>query len=233
MSHPGNPTEAALRARGAPWDDIPHGFGRREQVVAEGHPLRRVRQVHGKTVMLADRDGPPADAEADALICATPGIAVAVATADCVPILLTTDSQRTVAAVHAGWRGTLAGIVAEAVATLRDRLGVAPGELHAALGPAIGPCCFELERHIAARFAGRFGSEIWSFWSDDPARPGKGRLDLLGVNELQLARAGIVAGRTQRVGPCTYCGGGGFASYRRDAADAGRQSSWIAPPPPP
>jgi len=220
--------DVELHANG--WDPaaIPHGFAPADRTVADGFHLVRVRQVHGAVCLAADEQTPSPAGDADALVTSRPGVAVAIATADCVPLLLAADDGRAVAAVHAGWRGTIAGIAAVGVREL-ERRGVPAAAQRAALGPAIDGCCYEIEREIAERFADTFGDEVWSAWRDGP-KPGKGHLDLRGVNALVLRRAGVPADAIERVGPCTACGGGPFASYRRDGANAGRQLSWVAVP---
>lgn len=207
---------------------IPHGFAAPDREVAPGHRLVRVRQVHGATCLPADEatDSPAGDA--DALVTSRPGVAVAIATADCVPILLADPEARAVAAVHAGWRGTVASIAAVGVHALVER-GARTEQIRAALGPSIGGCCYEIERDIAQRFANDLGSEVWSAWRDGE-RAGKGYLDLRRVNALVLIGAGVPESSIQNVGPCTFCGEGPFASFRREGANAGRQLSWIAPP---
>ena len=216
--------DADLRAPGWDFPGVRHGFAAEGRAVAAGLHLVRVRQVHGADCLVADtRTESPAGA-ADALLTSQPGVAVAIATADCVPLLLAAPADGMVAAVHAGWRGTLAAIAEAAVRAMGER-GVPPERIVAALGPSIDGCCYEVERELATRFADRFGSVAWDAWRDGVA--GKGCLDLRRMNALILAQAGVPATALQRVGPCTYCGGGPFASYRRRGANAGRQLSWI------
>lgn len=193
--------------------------------MAENLLLARVKQVHGAELRVADGSSPSPDTEADGLLTTTRGVAVAIATADCVPVLFAAPGAGIVAAVHAGWRGSLAGIVPAAVALFEDRFAVAPADVHAALGPSIGGCCYEIERDIAARFVEEFGSEMWSAWTE--RTPAKGTLDLRTVNEALLLRAGIPRASVHRVGPCTSCGDGNLASYRVSGRRAGRQLSWI------
>ena len=212
------------------WNEsgIPHGFAGHGREVAHGFHLVRVRQVHGATCLAADESTASPAGDADALVTDRPGVAVAIATADCVPVLLAAPQVGSVAAVHAGWRGTVASIAAVGVRALVER-GARPEDVRAALGPSIDGCCYEIEREIAERFANEFGSRIWSAWRDGE-RPGKGHLDLRRVNALVLEDAGVPAAAIERVGPCTYCGDGPFASFRREGAAAGRQLSWIAVP---
>lgn len=146
------------------------------------------------------------------------------------PVLLGAPEARVVAAVHAGWRGSLAGIVPAVLEELRAKRGVRADGLRVAIGPAIDGCCFEIERAIAERFAGRFGAAVWRAWRDGsrPSDVPRGTLDLRTVTRQILIDAGVAEEAIERVGPCTYCGGASFASYRRDGAHSGRQLSWIA-----
>lgn len=213
-----------LRASGWDFPAVRHGFASENRSVAAGFHLVRVRQVHGDVCLAVDARTPSPAGDADALLTTERGVAVAIATADCVPLLLAAPAERVVAAVHAGWRGSLAAIAAVGVREL-GRHGVPPARIVAALGPAIDGCCYEVERAIAARFADRFGAVAWHAWRDGAL--GKGYLDLRRINALILEQAGVPAASIQRVGPCTFCGHGQFASYRRRGANAGRQLSWI------
>jgi YfiH family protein len=217
--------DSELRAAGWTWPTIRHGFGARDAAVAAGFHLVRARQVHGADVLAVSERSPSPAGDADALVTDRPGVAAAIATADCVPLLVAAPDARVVAAVHAGWRGTLGGVGLAALAVLRERYGVAADDVLVALGPAIGGCCFEIEREIAARFADRFGDAVWKAWQD--GRPGKGLLDLRRVNQISLEQAGVAAAAIQHVGPCTSCGGGPYASYRAQGPGSARQLSWI------
>jgi YfiH family protein len=214
-----------LRARGWTFRGVVHGFAPRDRDVAPELHLVRARQVHRADVVTVDSGSASPVGEADGLIASERGVAVAIATADCVPILLVAPRRPVVAAVHAGWRGTLADIGPEAVARLCREHGARGEEVHAALGPSIDGCCFEIEREIAERFAAAFGEAVWEAWRD--GRPGKGTLDLREVNRQRLISSGLRADAVQRVGPCTACGGGPYASYRAEGPRAGRQLSWI------
>lgn len=216
-----------LRAIGLRIGGVDHGFGPVGAEVAPGFHLVRAKQVHGTAILAADgTTGSPAG-EADGLLTDSPGVAVAIATADCVPVLVAAPGV--VAAVHAGWRGMLAGIVPGVLDRLRERHGIGPSEVRVALGPSIDGCCFEIEREIAARFADRWGEAVWRHWREGGTGrpPGRGTLDLRGVGRRILVENGVTDEAIEFVGPCTFCGDGPFASYRRDGANAGRQWSWI------
>lgn len=183
----------------------------------------RMRQVHGARVArVATVDD--AVGEADGMITTIPGAALAVLTADCVPLLAVAPAAGAVMALHAGWRGTLAGI---AVAGLREAeawLGIEPRQWRVALGPAIGACCYEVERDIGEQFVRRWGAmaDAWQ-----PAAT-HGRLDLRAVNQRLLIAAGVRPEEVVSVGPCTACHGEEFFSHRGSGGRAGRQLSAIA-----
>jgi YfiH family protein len=136
-----------------------------------------------------------------------PGQGMMLVTADCLPVAIArSDGDRPALAVlHVGWRGLLEGIVANGAAALRD------GPLAAAIGPGIGPCCYEVGREVAEPFAARFGEEVLS----------NGHLDLWRATELALERAGI--GEIERADLCTCCHPELFFSHRRDRGTTGRQ----------
>jgi YfiH family protein len=203
-------------------DPPAHAFGRR----GDDPPpdTFTAAQVHGTAVVAVAGDPPaPSAKEGDALVTDVPGVAVGVVTADCLPILLAGPDGRVVAAVHAGWRGTLAGVANAALTVLRERYGVAPGDLVALLGPCIRPCCYEVGPEVSAAVREHFPR-----WADRVLAPGPGgrdHLDLVSLNALQLAAAGVRDVRDQ--GACTRCDAARFHSYRRDGAGAGRMVSWI------
>lgn len=203
-----------LAARGAA-----HGFGVRG--AAEPAGLARPRQVHGSAVVRAHAAGVPLG-DADAVWTDAPGVAVGVVTADCVPVLLAAEGARVVAAVHAGWRGLAAGVIGAALAELR-RAG-APA-LAAAVGPCIGPCCYEVDEPVLECLRERFGGELDEH--SHATRPGHARIDLGGLARVELAAALGRAAVSARASACTRCDALRFESYRRDGARAGRLVHWI------
>ncbi len=170
-------------------------------------------QVHGARVLRVDGAEVSAarSEEADGLVCATPGDAVAVRVADCVPVLLAAPGRGVVAAVHAGWRGVAKRIVDEALASM----GADPGEVIAAVGPCIGGCCFEVGEEVAAEIAGASVDAVVA--RGEGAKP---KVDLRAAVEWQLRRAGV--GAMEHVGGCTMCDAGRFHSFRRDGKASGR-----------
>lgn len=186
-----------------------------------GLRFARVRQVHGARAVRADAPTPPLE-EADVVISRAPGVAACVSVADCVPILLADPDGGAVAAVHAGWRGTIARAAAEGVRALAREAGAPPSRLLASVGPAIGPCCYEVSPDLAERFRHALGPETVR----DGARP---RLDLWRANVAVLRAEGVAAERIEVLGRCTSCEREAFFSHRRDAGRTGRQVAFIAP----
>jgi len=187
-----------------------HGFGtRRADLPGRFERLATLQQVHStECVAGAGRSG--ALGTGDALLENTPGVVVAVKTADCIPLLLVDPFHRAVAAVHAGWRGTVAGIAQRAVAAMGAQFGSRAGDLHAAIGPAIGKCCYKVGAEVAAQF----GVE------------GRAHIDLAGTVRGQLEAAGVGGQRIYMCGLCTKCRADEFHSFRRDGAAAGRLYSF-------
>jgi YfiH family protein len=191
-----------------PW--LVHGFGTRlaDIPVLFGN-LATVKQIHSAECVSAEgRRG--VLGEADALLENTPGSVVAVKTADCIPVLLADDAHRAVAAVHAGWRGTVAGIVGRAVEAMRERFGTLPPDLYAAIGPGIGKCCYEVGPEVAAHFG----------------EQGRAHIDLSAANRRQLLESGVTANRIYASNLCTQCMPAQFHSFRRDKEAAGRMYSF-------
>jgi YfiH family protein len=197
---------------------VAHGFGLRGS--PQPRDLVRPRQVHGSAVARVGAAGRPQPPEADAIVSTDPSRPVGVLTADCIPILLCTSSGAAVAAVHAGWRGLAAGVVEAGVAALRE---VAAGaELRAALGPHIGPCCYEVDEPVIAPLRERFGAGLKAALA--PGRPEHHFLDLGALSRRALEVAGIAPhGIGAAAAACTHCDVERFHSYRRE----GRRGGWL------
>lgn len=176
-----------------------------------------VRQVHSPDVLLAKEPG--LAGVGDALITATPGVLLGIKTADCVPVLLADIRNHAVAAVHAGWRGTAANIVSRTLDAMKREWGTVPENIIAAIGPAIGECCFEVGPEVARVFSG--------FHPPFAEAEGKQHLDLSEINRWQLKQCGIPAANIESAGLCTFCHSDRFFSYRRDREEAGRMWSVI------
>jgi YfiH family protein len=188
-----------------PW--LVHGFATRQAQLPDR--FTTLKQIHSSIcVYAAGRTGKLQ--EGDALLENTRGREVAIRTADCVPILLADERHRAVAAVHAGWRGTVAEIARQAVTFMGEEFDTTPADLHAALGPAIGACCYEVGPDVAQHFGGE----------------GRMHVDLAAANRRQLLSAGLAPERIYLSGLCTMCRADEFHSYRRDREAAGRMFSF-------
>lgn len=181
--------------------------------------LATMSQVHGDRVVRAVAGGP--QGEADGLWTNTPGVALGVRTADCLPILVEDVRGGRVAAVHAGWRGVIAEIVLRAVEAL-EADGAKREDLRFALGPAIQRCCFEVDGDLPERFATAFGDEVVVAVAGKPRR----HLDLPLAVTRGLLRAGVAAGQVSALPQCTACDPR-FFSHRRDQGKTGRHLSFI------
>jgi hypothetical protein len=219
-----------------------------ELAVSPGSVVR-LRQVHGRAVLVAaggeetdSRDG--VWGVGDAAIAADPHLALSVGAADCVPALLADRRSGAVAAVHAGWRGTAAGVAGAAIDALVDAFGSDPANLIVAIGPSIGPCCYRVGGEVADTFAttDRWQSFLGGWLAPSPSRharqgiPGTdpaaagGRamfLDTWTANADQFAAAGVPRSQIHVSGLCTSCHREVFHSYRVDGEKAGRMAAVI------
>ena len=172
--------------------------------------LSYLKQVHGAAVIQATAGGLAGNA--DAIVTMTPGLPIAVFSADCVPLLLYDPEGRRLAAAHAGWRGTVQSVARATVEALMAAGGRSERFL-AALGPSIGPCCYEVDKPVIAQldqaFAGRWGTWVKA------AGPGKWMLDLWKANEAQIKEAGLTEAQIDNPRLCTACRTDLFFSYRR------------------
>jgi polyphenol oxidase len=159
------------------------------------------------------------DQYCDALVSNTPHVLLAVKTADCVPILIGATSSRAFAAVHAGWRGTSASIVKQAIAKLQTEFGARPQDLRAAVGPAANGCCYEVGADVISVFKERFPDSNKLF---TPTSDGHARIDLHQANREQLIEAGLSPDRIHTVPLCTMDRNELFFSYRREKQKHGR-----------
>lgn len=207
---------------GKKWGDDPTAVdeNRRRLAAAGGFGLERlvqVRQVHGRRVVRAAEVD--ADTEADAIwTTAEEGLVVAVSTADCVPVLLVDEDRRVCAAIHSGWRSTVADIVGATVDVLTREAGIDPASLRAAIGPCIELDAFEVGPEVAAQF------DVDLVAIEGYAKP---HVDLVGAVRRQLAAAGLEPSRIVRVGACTHANPDTYFSYRRDGTGTGQHLSFI------
>lgn len=175
------------------------------------------RQVHGALVVRAAGSG--LAGTADALVSERPGLALAVFTADCLPIVIYDPVGRRLAVAHAGWRGTVKSVAVAAVRALVEA-GGRPETFVAAVGPSIGPCCYEVDRPVIDRLAEALPT-AWEAWVTPRSREAAGQerwmLDLWKANEAQLHSAGLHPSRIDNPRLCTSCRLDLFYSYRRGA----------------
>jgi YfiH family protein len=193
---------------------------------AGSSPLR-VHQVHDCAVATV-RPGQPFDSDfrADAIVSRDAQRAISVRIADCVPVLLSSDDGQTVAAVHAGWRGIVAGVIPAAVRRMVDSPASAQS-LIAAIGPCIGREAFEVGEDVLSDFARIFGAAA----PIERRGAGKGRVDLRVAARLQLLAAGLRSDRIDSTDRCTVTHGEEFFSHRRERGVTGRMAAVIAPRP--
>lgn len=187
-----------------------------------------VKQVHGTDALVVDQpveQGDSFEGGWDALVTDRPGVMITVRTADCVPVLLHDPVRRVVAAVHAGWRGAVAGIVPKTVALLVSRFGAAADRLRMAIGPSAGPCCYEVDEPVLARLR-----EVFPEWRSvvEPVDAQKAHLDLRAFVRRQALADGLHAERIVTVNACTICHPDLFFSYRREGVVKSTMVSGIA-----
>jgi YfiH family protein len=233
---------SALRCR--PLESIaPHLFTTRQLQLTESADVQRlasalgveqvamVTQVHRADVVVVRRGAPPITGrpEADVLVSNDPAVAIAVRAADCVPILIADRVAGAVAAVHAGWRGTAARAAVAGIEAMQREFGSRPGDLVAAIGPNIGPCCYEVGTELVDAFASagheRYLIDRW-FLSPPPVRGSRGRaplfLDVGGANRDQLILAGMDEQHIHVSGLCTAMNLDVLTSFRAEREQAGR-----------
>ncbi len=196
-----------------------------------GHELITVSQVHGCQMHVPPdpRTEVPAAAtrsavEADAILSDRPDALLMIRVADCVPVLLADVSGQYIAAIHAGWRGLVAGVIPQTVEALRRRFGLAGGDLRAAIGPCISAAHFEVGPEVAQAFV-QAGLEHVVVAVDGHPRP---HIDLSQAAFAQLRGAGVQARDIDASDRCTFRDQEEFYSHRRDAGRTGRQAAVIA-----
>ena len=191
------------------------------------YPVIQGHQVHDCKVAIVDRpDMTREDMEGfDAFVTNLPGVAVGVRTADCIPVLLYDPLKRVVAAVHAGWKGTVLHISQKAISVMCQRFSCNPADMRAALGPGIGPESFQVGEEVAEHFknAGFPIGEIWSFHGAGDGTPMSGghHIDLWKANHWLLEQAGIPKENIQLAGIDTF-NTEAYFSARREGIQCGR-----------
>ena len=190
-------------------------------------------QVHGADVRVVKtaEEAKPAENQlgdtvyCDVIVSDAKGVLAGVKTADCVPILLGDPRTRAFAAIHAGWRGTLATAVVVAVDRLKREFDARPENLRVAIGASAGPCCYEVGSEVIDAFTNRFGSGANLFKT---TRPGHALVDLLKANRDQLESAGVLPERIHTAPICTMCRTDLFFSYRKEKSLHGKVGRLMA-----
>jgi purine-nucleoside/S-methyl-5'-thioadenosine phosphorylase / adenosine deaminase len=233
---------AVNAAAGEGWAEVAEAVG------VEPRDLVRVRQVHGAAVLRlrsGDHFDPDHLSDADIIVSDAPGRAIAIQTADCVPLLLADRRTGVICAAHAGWRGLAARVPEVAVAAVATGFGSRPDDLVAAIGPAISWCCYEVGGDVRAAFAGSGFSEAridrWFVSTPrlsavNPPMPGLGPpragheyFDGWGAARDQLEAAGVPLAQITVAELCSASHPQWLCSYRRDGKAAGRMAAAIRP----
>jgi len=206
---------------------------------AADYTLVSLHQIHSDVVR-SFKSTPSKQCKGDASVTKQPGLLLGVRTADCAPVLVVDPRKRVVAAIHAGWRGTLARIVTKTIGQMQMEFGCRPQDLLAAIGPTIGGCCYEVGTEVGAAFAAKFvnASEFFDELrtGDEPnplqwlnmmppghqPPPNKVLLDLKKANRAQLVEAGVRGENIFVTELCTSCDVDRLFSYRKEGAASGR-----------
>jgi len=201
-----------------------------------GSVLVGVKQIHSNIVRVVKKEDGALEGrlqteegkavlEGDGLITDVPGVLLGVGTADCVPVLVVDVAKRAVAAFHAGWRGTVARIVERGIALMQEEYGSQAGDLVAAVGPSIGPCCYTVGEEVWSEFGRQFGYAREIFVRTADTR--EILLNLWEANRRQLLDAGVAEASIAMIGECTACarsqsGALRYFSHRAEHGVAGR-----------
>jgi YfiH family protein len=213
--------------------DSPHNVRGNRSILARAFGSRAerlvtVNQVHGVDLLVIDTPNPDYShflkLECDGLVTNQPGVMIGVCIADCVPLILLDPKKKVVAALHAGWKGTAGNIAGKGVETLVGVFGSDQADILAAIGPAIGRCCYEVDMPVWEAF-NKNGVGLECFERKTAA--GKWHLDLAAANYSQLLNAGLTASNIATASSCVSCEHDLFFSHRRDRGETGRQMGFI------
>lgn len=187
------------------------------------------RQVHSAAVAMHHQGEPFPSGnvfDGDGIVTDAPGVALSVLAADCAAVLLHDPVRGVIGAVHAGWRGTAGAISAAAVAQMVDGFGSNPADIRAAIGPAIGRCCYEVGPEVVVAIEAATPGGVAPLC--DPLPDGKARIDIGAANVAQLGGAGVRPERISTAGICTACRTDRCFSHRREGEPTGRNAAVIA-----
>ncbi|HET6363531.1 MAG TPA: peptidoglycan editing factor PgeF [Nitrospirota bacterium] len=201
------------------WEALAEAFG------VNPERLVTTNQVHGENIVRVDGRNfkETKTVQADAMITNALDLAIGVETADCVPVLLFDPLTPAVGAVHAGWRSTVKRIVQKTVKKMQDEFGSNPARMIAAIGPTIGPECYEVDEPVMRPIR-----ETFSLWKEVASTRGsdKWSLDLVKLNKLELVQVGLSEKNVNSLGLCTSCRRDLFYSFRAEGR-TGRMLSVI------
>ena len=199
-----------------------------ESIGASGLRVVAPRQVHSAVISVHHRGGGPLNGgvfDGDGLLTDDDNVLVAVLAADCAAILLHDPVRTVVGALHAGWRGTAAGIATAGITTMQQRFGSRPSDIRAGIGPAIGRCCYEVGIDVAEAVARATPGDAPPY---ERASTGKAYLDITYANQAQLLAAGLEPANVATAGVCTACRTDLFYSHRREGEPTGRFGAAIS-----
>ena len=202
-------------------------------IVASAFNLRAdqffvVHQVHGDRILIVDDANMSVlkhqSHQCDAIVTDRSGLAIGIKTADCVPVFLADREKRIIGVVHAGWRGTALNIAAKTVTAFAETFFSRSVDMIAVIGPAIGPCCYEVDETV---FNAVTGDGSWESAFNPCGEKGKWMLDLSSANRRQLIQAGIPSENVFSADVCTSCRKDIFFSHRGEAGKTGRQINFM------
>ena len=194
--------------------------------------LVMTHQIHEDTIRVAQPSDVLADLfdpipyDADGLITNQPGLCLTIYYADCIPVLLYDPKKRVIAAVHSGWRGTALAIAPQAARKMAELYGSDPADVLAAIGPGIGPCCFETHDDVPTAMAEKLGSGVMDFVAPLET-PGKFSVDLKGIIAWQLTAAGLIPDHVDTLTQCTGCHPELWWSHRKMGDLRGNQAAML------
>ena len=198
---------------------------------ADADSLVMTHQVHSDDVRTAARTDilpdllDPIPYETDGLVTDEPGLCLVIYYADCIPVLLYDPQKRAIGAVHSGWRGTSMGIVPKAVEKMVRLYGTDPADVLAAIGPGIGPCCFETHDDVPAAMVRQWGSAVEPFCA--PNGKGKFNVDLKGIIRWEMTEAGLLPDHIETLALCTGCHPELYWSHRKVGDRRGNHGAMI------
>lgn len=192
--------------------------------------MASLKQIHSTQVTVFDRpvnSGVMTQGEGDAMVTNQPQLLLVVRTADCVPVLLVDNKIGVIGAIHVGWRGAVGGIIPKTIQTCVDHFGSDVAHMHVAIGPSIGPCCYEVDAQVIEPLQTAYPDWLGVL---QETTAGKGMLDLKKLIWHQILASGLPEQQVERIEQCTHCRDDLFFSYRRDGKVNGTMLSGIMLP---